>query len=231
MEEDVLVLDVNLRARRHLDGHELLLDRLQNGATLQDGDRLQLLVTTAHDAHLHVAFCSTASAGSQLGALSIFPPQGSIRARRQQTTFVPGPQKEIVLDDTPGEEVLYLIVSRAELSHADASIASAIESARGGDPSTDCKKLHRVALQEAPSQRAAERPTRARKKRSKENQERLEARATPHEGPAYAGAASPRASRVRGAYVADRISEGGPVRADAAGIVVLRYELKHQSRR
>ncbi len=229
----MLVLEVNLRARRELDGQDLLLDRLQNGATLRDGDRLQLLVTTADDAHVYVAFCSTNDASGQLGELSLFPPRGSIRAKAGQVTFVPGPQKEIVLDDTPGEEVLYLIVSRVELSLADASLASAIDAARSAR-AADCQELRHAAREKGPSTSATRRPASAsaRKKRSDEKPGRLGGRAAvdaTYAGTSYAGITGPRASQVRGAYVEDRSSGRDLIRADAAGIVVLRYRFTHQS--
>lgn len=208
--DDVLVLDVNLRAYRTLDGAELVLDRLQSGASVRDGDRLQLIVTTAHDAHIYVAFCSTTNTQPELEALSVYPPRGAILAKRHQVTFIPGRTKEIVLDDNPGEEVLYLIVTRAQLSQADAPLAQVIEWIQESAHPTDCQKLQRAAL---PDRRARK----------------------PAPGPAapsvsYAGPDRPTVSRMRGAHVRDRAADG-PIRADVSGVVVLRYDLQHHARR
>ncbi len=228
--EDVLVLDVNLRARRLIGGSYVLLERLQSGAVLYDEDQLQILVKTAHDAHLHVAFCSAVHTRPGAGELSIYPPAGAIAAARHRVTFVPGRQKDIVLDKRPGAEVLYLIVSRVPLSMADESLANAIRGAQGSANLADCRTLQQAIHVDAPSRANQGKPGRPPPKLEGD------VARSPGAAPAalgvdfYAGPTRPVGSAVRGAYVEDRREGGGPIRADSAGIVVLRYELKHERR-
>lgn len=132
------VLESVLRARRIRRGQPTLHFELRNGDTVLSGDRLQVSIRTSRDAHLHVAFCSQQGKDPRYPGLKVFPDSGAIRARAHQTTIAPDPAAEIVLDDKPGQESLYLILSRSELSSSDSELAQVIATARQGNQSVDC---------------------------------------------------------------------------------------------
>jgi hypothetical protein len=92
---------------------------LRDGDTLVTGDRIRASVTTSSEAYLYLAFCADQH-------LQMYPSQRGVRTRAGQRTVVPEGGGELVLDAHPGTEVLYLIVSRAELSQADPHLASLV---------------------------------------------------------------------------------------------------------
>jgi hypothetical protein len=132
------VLESALRARRLHRGQPDLLLELGNGMTVIHGDRLQIATRTSSDAYLYLAFCSQHASDPRFAGLKVFPDRGAIRVRAYETTIAPDRAAEIVLDDQPGQEMLYLIFSRVELSRADSELADAIAAARRGSQSADC---------------------------------------------------------------------------------------------
>ena len=104
---------------------------LRDGDTVMTGDRIRVSVRTSADAYLYLAFC----AGQHL---QIYPSQHGLRTRAGDLVLVPDGGGELVLDSQPGVEVLYLIVSRDELSRADPDLAALIAAAGDGIKAVDC---------------------------------------------------------------------------------------------
>jgi len=104
---------------------------LHDGETVMSGDRLRAAVRTSEDAHVYLAFCSHHE-------LAVIPSQSGTLARAGEPTAVPPGHGDVVLDNEPGPEVLYVIVSRNEIAMADPRLASALTATRPGDAPTDC---------------------------------------------------------------------------------------------
>lgn len=219
------VLETRLRARRTQHGQPITLDEMRSGDIVQDGDRLQLSVRTSKDGYLYLAFCSQEATEPRYRGLSVFPDQGGIRLIANQPTLAPASNGEIVLDNQPGQEALYLILSRNELSRADAGLADVLAAARRGRETADCG---------APFQGAVAGSRNGNTGRRGWNGGRHEARAAlpaPHSGAGYApnpNLGKPVVQIQRGGYVEFGGVQSG-VEVDPDGIVVLRYELKHFS--
>ena len=216
------VLESRLRAHRVQHGQTIMLDEIRSGDIVMDGDRLQLSVRTSKDAYLYLAFCSQQAEDPRYRGLVVFPEYGAIRLVANQPTPAPARNAEIVLDNQPGLETLYLILSRSELSHADAGLADVIAAARVGRETADCGTAFRGAL-------AGQR----------------KANTVPRDwnggqGVARASQRGPHGERKRDPNLAGKpvveIERGGKVmfggvqsgvEADSDGLVVLRYVLKH----
>src|ERR1041384_6913621 len=143
------VLHTRWRARRTQHGQPITLDELRSGVIVQDGDRLQLSVRTSKDGYLYIAFCSQQAQDPRYRGLSVFPDQGGLRMVANRPTLAPardGKIGEIVLDNQPGQETLYLILSRNELSRADAGLAAVLAAARRGREATDCGAPFQAAV-------------------------------------------------------------------------------------
>jgi len=140
------VLETRLRVARVVAGQSIILDNLGTGATVQDGDRLQLSVRTSASGFLYLAFCSGHAADPKYPGLTVFPPQGGLPLTPNVTTVVPGARGAIVLDRQVGQETLYLVLSRTELSQADSVLANAIGAARPGTQSAECGPPLKAAL-------------------------------------------------------------------------------------
>lgn len=104
---------------------------LRDGDTLMTGDRLRLSVVTSTDAHLYLAFCASQH-------LQLVPSQQGVIATAGQLAFIPEAGGELLLDDQPGSEVLYVIVSQSELSRADPALAARIAAASDPTRTVDC---------------------------------------------------------------------------------------------
>lgn len=219
------VLEARLRASRIQNGRPITFDELHSGDTVMDGDRLQFSVRTSKDAYLYLAFCSNYAEDPRYHGLSIFPDSGSIRMRANETMTVPTATGGIALDDKPGRETLYLILSQAELSHADAGLADVIDAARRGHDAIDCgAPLHAPVA--APTRKSSlDRKSGSNKSRSPTSSPEPE-RPTAH--PADPDAGKPPVGIERGGQIvlADPAQPGDA--ADPDGIVILRYELKHE---
>jgi hypothetical protein len=221
------VLDSVLRARRLHSGRPAISLELGNDATVIDGDRLQVSVRTSQDAYLYLAFCSQHAKDPRYSGLTVFPEEGALRVRAYETKIAPDKAAEIVLDDKPGQEALYLIVSRIELSRSDAELTQVIASARQGSQSADCATSLRAPVAGPPGERKAKRVW------SGSSQPRARRPAPP-------GAPSVARKRTSARPEDDPVVEiqrGGDivwnngtwmgVEADPEGIVILRYGLTH----
>jgi hypothetical protein len=104
---------------------------LRDGDTVMTGDRIRVSVRTSADAYLYLAFC----AGQHL---QMYPSQHGLRTRAGDLVLVPDGGGELVLDSQPGSEVLYLIVSRSELSRADPDLAALIAAIGDDIKTVDC---------------------------------------------------------------------------------------------
>jgi len=129
------------RARLGLD-HALQVRRSRNdvphelhdGDTVMTGDRIRVSVQTSEDAYLYLAFCVH-------HVLTVYPSQAGIRTVAGQLMVVPPGSAELVIDGEPGLEVLYVILSRAEISVADPRLAAALAAKPPHDTPMDCRSL------------------------------------------------------------------------------------------
>jgi len=222
------VLEIRLRAHRTQHGQLITLDEIRSGDIVLDDDRLQVSVRTSKDAYLYLAFCSQHPRDPRYRGLSVFPDQGGIRVVANRPTLAPardGKIGEIVLDDQPGQEALYVILSRNELSRADAGLADVLAAARRGRETTDCGAPFQAAVAGSLKGNTGHRGWNGgqRKARAAQPVSHSEAEYAPNPDPG-----KPVVQIQRGAYVEFGGVQSG-VEADANGIVILRYELKHIS--
>jgi hypothetical protein len=217
------VLESTLRGRRTRPGQPTMYFDLGNGATVIDGDYLQVHLRTSRDAHLYLAFCSQNARNPQYPGLKVFPDHEAIRVRAYETTIAPHPAAEIRLDDKPGQETLYLILSRFELSTADSGLAQVIAAARQGIQSADCGRHFREAVAG---------PRKETGPASMWNRNQLRRmRAAPGARPLNtAPEADPVVEIQRGGDIVWRNGVPG-LETDPDGIVVLRYTLTHVAAR
>ncbi len=208
------VLDTRLAVHRSQGKRSITLDELRSGDVIMDGDRLQLSARTSSDSYLYVAFCSQRWQIPGVPGLSVFPAQGEVRLSANRMTQVP---VRLVVDNHPGIETLYVILSRHELSRSDARLAEVLAIARREQNTAECgARFHKVVAgprDTTPAPRSAghDRPGGAQ-----------QASSAVHAAPP--GHTKP--SVTRGIDVVwDDVPRG--VDADADGIVVLRYEFTH----
>lgn len=128
VESGRLAFDHEVDVRRSNSGVAV---ELRDGDTVMTGDRIRVSVRTSADAYLYVAFC----AGQHL---QLYPSQHGLRTRAGDIVVVPDGSGELVLDSQPGSEVLFLIVSQDELSHADPDLAALIATLGDGIKAVDC---------------------------------------------------------------------------------------------
>lgn len=104
---------------------------LGDGDSVTAGDRIRVSVKTSADAYLYLAFCADHQ-------LQIYPSRRGIRTMAGELVVIPEGGGDLVVDGDPGSEVLYLIVSRSELSLASPQLAQRVAAA--GDPTkpVDC---------------------------------------------------------------------------------------------
>jgi Domain of unknown function (DUF4384) len=128
IEQGRLGLDQTLqvRASKQAVPHEL-----RDGDKVQLGDRIRATVVTSEDANVYLAFCARRE-------LAIYPSRRGVRIRAGTPTPVPEGDGELVVDGDPGSEVLYIIVSRTELSLADPRLADALATGSQGAKPVDC---------------------------------------------------------------------------------------------
>ena len=213
------VLEAGLRVHRIRDGQPITLDDVRSGDIVMDGDRLQLSVRTSRDAYLYLAFCSQQAKAPQYRGLDVFPEQGGIPMVANQSTVAPAKNADIVLDDQQGLETLYVIMSRNELSHADAHLAGVIAAARRGREGSDCG---------VPLQGALGGPRKTATARRVWNGGHLGAGPKAITLMQSLDAGKPVAEIERGGGGVFGGAQSG-IEADPDGIVVLRYELEHVS--
>lgn len=135
-----LGFDHSLQVRRSATGvpHEL-----RDGDKLISGDRIRVTVQTSVDAYLYLAFCSH-------HGITLYPAQGGIRTRAGVLMIAPPGGGELVIDDEPGSEVLYVVVSTSELSVADPRLAAALATTRPGNTAQDCGPALDASLRSPP---------------------------------------------------------------------------------
>jgi hypothetical protein len=179
---------------------------LRDGDTLVTGDRIRASVTTSSDAYLYVVFCADQH-------LQMYPSQRGVRIRAGQLTVVPEGGEELVLDDHPGSEALYLILSQDELSQADPHLAAVV--AGDGTRPVGCDASVDTGLVK-PGTSPQSNVLRG---------ERIPKRAPPPRADG-AGPVGPPGDAVW--YAADgAASPGTVIAADADGIAVVRYRFLH----
>lgn len=124
-----LVFDHALQVRRSGNG---VPRELHTGDTLMTGDRIRVTVQPSEDAHLYLAFCDR-------GDLAVYPAPGGFRTKAGEVTVVPPGSAALVVDAELGVEVLYVILSRTELTFEDSRLAHALTATRQRDNSAGCE--------------------------------------------------------------------------------------------
>jgi hypothetical protein len=179
---------------------------LRDGDTLVTGDRIRASVTTSTDAYLYLAFCADQH-------MQMYPSQRGVRTRAGQLAVVPEGDGELVLDNHPGSEVLYLIVSQDELLQADPHLA-ALVAGDGARPVSCDASLDTGLVKSGTSPQS-----------NVLRGKRIPKRTTPSraDGPGLAGNSGDAVW-----YEADvAASPGTVIAADAHGIAVVRYRFLH----
>lgn len=220
------VLESALRARRIHNGRPVMSLELSNGDSVIDGDRLQVSIRTSQDAYLYLAFCSQHAKDPRYSGLKVFPEEGALRVRAYETTIAPDRAAEIVLDDKPGQETLYLILSRVELSDSNSELAPVIASARQGGQSADCGSPFRAAVAGSRNEHKANRVWSG----NPQFRGNRQASSSAPTGTSKRTKAPPEEDPVveiqRGGDIVWNNGAMG-VEADPDGIVILRYGLSH----
>lgn len=117
---------LQLRESRTAVPHEL-----RDGDTVKHGDRIQVHVQTSVDAYLYLAYCSKQG-------LTLYPRRGGVRAPAGVVTAIPTENDELVVDDEPGTEVLYVVASVANLGVDDLRLAAALTAKQPAGVTQDC---------------------------------------------------------------------------------------------
>lgn len=218
------VLESVLHARRPRGREPTLLLELGNGATVIRGDRLQVTTRTSRDAYLYLAFCSQHASDPRFAGLKVFPGQGAIRLRAYEPAIAPDPAAEIVLDDQVGQEALYLIFSRIELSRVDSELADAVAAARRGSQASDCGQPFHTA---PPGPTRARSPVRVWSGKPRATGQRP----APVDAHGKSRAAAPEEEPVveiqRGGDIVWNDGAPSGLDPDPDGIVILRFALNH----
>lgn len=200
---------------------------LSNGASVIDGDRLQASIRTSQDAYLYLAFCSQHAKDSRYPGLKVFPEEGALRVRAYETTIAPDRAADIVLDDKPGQETLYLILSRVELSSSDSELAQVIASARQGSQSADCGSPFRAAVAGSRNESKANRAWSGNSQSRGRPQVSPSTRSGTSKGTDARPEEDPVVEIQRGGDIVWNNGTPMGVEADPDGIVILRYDLTH----
>lgn len=192
------------------DSKTAVAHELRDGATVMTGDRIRASVTTSTGAYLYLAFCAEQH-------LQVYPSPRGVRTRAGDLVRVPEGDGELELDDHPGSEVLYLILSQDELAVADPDLAALL--AAGGDGS---KPVACGASLDGKLMKSAGSPSNVLRG------ERIPRKHRPQWRTDGADLAGDPGDVVW--YAADRAgSPGTVIAADADGIAVVRYRFLHVS--
>jgi hypothetical protein len=119
-------------------------DALRDGETLTSGDRIDVFVQPSDDSYLYLAFCTRHE-------FRVRPSTGGILARAGVVTQAP----RLIADDDPGPEVLYVILSREQISSTDPKLSAALGTSSPGHTPPDCG----MPAQPVPSASAGQLPT------------------------------------------------------------------------
>jgi hypothetical protein len=124
-----IVFEHQVEARRPETSAHRILHR--KGDSVTDGDWIQAVVTPKEDVYLHIGYCD----GKKF---ALFPPQpGSLRAEAGREARIPPGDGGFKISGDSKSEVLYLILSKTELSLASPDLAVKIASS-GGSVDGDC---------------------------------------------------------------------------------------------
>ena len=93
------------------------------GDSVSNGDRIQAVITPEEDVYLYLGYCDGRK-------LALFPPQGSLQVAAGVETRIPPGHGAFEISGDAASEVLYLILSKTELSLASPELAVRI--ARSG---------------------------------------------------------------------------------------------------
>lgn len=124
------------------------------GMRLRAGDKIFIEARVSKDAHLYVLHCTAER------TLERYPDVGSLPFRAHERDDVPARHTWFVLDEQPGNDVIYLLASERALEDADPRLDAAIDRARGGrGPSADCGEAHFQSVLAGEGFRAPPAPT------------------------------------------------------------------------
>lgn len=220
-----LGLDHSLQVRQTKGG---VPRELRDGAEVRKGDRIRASVVTSEDAYLYLAFCSDHQ-------LTVYPSQAGIRTSAGDSVTVPEGGGDLIVDDVPGTEVLYLILSRKELSLADKQLAEAIRTT--GQEEVDCSRLDDKLARPASGASRAHQPRKKTLRGDVVAKKPMPARPAPSvTAPAKPSSPDettppPDPDYIRKGdmvwYSTKGESPGEVVAADAGGIAIVRYRFDH----
>ena len=110
-----------------------------------NGDSIQALVTPTEDVYLYLGYCD----GHEF---ALYPPQGSLRAEARHGTRIPPADGGLEITGNSRSEVVYLILSKSELSLSSSDLAVKIAS-KGRSVDGDCAgQMHNSAGEPISSQ-------------------------------------------------------------------------------
>ena len=115
-------------ARRPETSEHRILHRASD--SVSNGDSIQALVTPTEDVYLYLGYCD----GHEF---ALYPPRGSLRAEARHETRIPPGNDGLEITGDSGSEVIYLILSKSELSLSSSDLAVKIASS-GGSVDADC---------------------------------------------------------------------------------------------
>jgi hypothetical protein len=141
VQPDRLGFDHALQVRR---SRTEVAHELHDGDQVRSGDRIRISVQTSVDAYLYLAFCSH-------HGITRYPASGGIRTRAGVLAVAPADGGDLVIDDEPGTEVLYVVVSTSELAVADPRLAAALAPTRPSTRAQDCGPALDASLRSPPS--------------------------------------------------------------------------------
>lgn len=213
---------VDLHVALHVRGSRA--GELRNGDLVQSGDRIQLTIRTAEDSHVYIAYCSKS------GGLAWFPDRGSIPAKADVPVIAPAARASIVMDDNPGPESLYVVISQRDLSVADPELSKLMEFTRGGGDPKDCKRPFVEKGDPPPRGNAPHRPKKTALKDPRELDDSASSTGSPGSSTAPEDLPPPTVELIRGGFIAWDAPQQVSAQMDSTGIAILRYAFTHVAR-
>lgn len=145
------ILEHHLHVRRIVHDTSIALPDVVSGQTvLVGGDRLQLSIRTSQNGYLYLAFCSQRDIRSRYHGLSVFPAHGSLRLTANVTHSVPSLPDELVLDDQPGPQTIFVVVSKSERFRLDSALNDILDVARRDSMFAKCMINGGIDIEHSP---------------------------------------------------------------------------------
>lgn len=119
----------HLTRRSRSSGRPILIGK-RRGSKVATGDYIQASVMPEEAVYLYLGYCDG-------GEFALFPPVGSLRAEPGRETRIPPGDTGLQVQANSSSEVLYLILSKSELSLSSPDLTIKIASS-GGAMEGDC---------------------------------------------------------------------------------------------